>query len=106
MQQIDLQEALRAHRAIRLTLTELALLLGVERRARYGWSRRYPASDRVRGLTASLLYLVFNQPGEVWGQSQRLLDRQAALEEVDLGATPSCSASARAESDEPVAPPA
>ncbi|TVR65509.1 MAG: hypothetical protein EA420_03060 [Candidatus Competibacteraceae bacterium] len=88
-QPLDLQEALRAHRGIDLTFTELALLLGVERRAGYGWSRGYAASDQVRALSASLLYLVFNKPREVWDQYQRLLDRQAALEGVDLGATKS-----------------
>lgn len=105
-QPLDLQEALRAHRGIDLTFTELALLLGVERRAGYGWSRGYPASDQVRALTGSLLYLVFNKPREVWDYYQRVLERQAALEGVDIGAAKSWSAGARAESDEPDTPPA
>jgi len=100
-QPLDLQEALRAQRGIDLTFTELALLLGVERRAGYGWSRGYPASDQVRALTASLLYLVFNKPREVWDQYQRVIDSQAALEGVDLRATKSWSAGARPESDVP-----
>ena len=105
-QPLDLQEALRAHRGIDLTFTELALLLGVERRAGYGWSRGYPASDQVRALTASLLYLVFNQPREAWDQVQRLLDGQAALEGMDLRATKSWSIGTRAEPDAPGAVPA
>jgi hypothetical protein len=105
-QPLDLQEALRAQRGIDLTFTELALLLGVERRAGYGWSRGYPASDQVRALTASLLYLVFNQPRAAWDQYQRLLDAQAALEGVDLATTKSWSAGARTESTEPSAVPA
>lgn len=52
-----------------LTFTDLALLLGVERRSGYGWSRGYPASAQVQALTASLLYLVFNKPREVWERS-------------------------------------
>ena len=105
-QPLDLQEALRAQRGIDLTFTELALLLGVERRAGYGWSRGYPASDQVRALTASLLYLVFNQPRAAWDQYQRLLDAQATLEGVDLATTKSWSAGARTESTEPSAVPA
>ena len=102
-----MQEALRTQRGIDLTFTDLALLLGVERRSGYGWSRGFPASAQVQALTASLLYLVFNKPREVWDQYQYVLDRQAALEGVDLRATPSWSASAQAEeSDEPGAPPA
>lgn len=105
-QPLDLQQALRALRGIDLTFTELALLLGVERRAGYGWSRGYPASDQVRALTASLLYLVFNQPREAWDQYQRLLDSQAALEGVDLATAKSWSASVRAEAGGSEAPPA
>ena len=106
-QPLDLQEALRTQRGIDLTFTDLALLLGVERRSGYGWSRGFPASAQVQALTASLLYLVFNKPREVWDQYQYVLDRQAALEGVDIRATPSWSASAQAEkSDEPGAPPA
>ena len=100
-QPLDLQEALRTQRGIDLTFTELALLLGVERRAGYGWSRGAPASDQVRALTASLLYLVFNKPRAVWDQYQQVIERQAALEGVDLGATQSWSAGTRPESDAP-----
>lgn len=48
-QPLDLQEALRAQRGIDLTFTELALLLGVERRAGMVVAG-HPASDQVRAL--------------------------------------------------------
>ena len=104
-QPLDLQEALRKQRGMDLTFTDLALLLGVERRSGYGWSRGYPASAQVQALTASLLYLVFNKPREVWEQYQDLLARQAALEGVDLRATKSWASNPPAEPAAPGAPP-
>ncbi len=90
-QPLDLQEALRAQRGIDLTFTELALLLGVERRAGYAWSRGYAASEPVQALTASLLYLVLHKSRQDWERYQRLLDHQAMQEGVDLKTTKSWS---------------
>jgi DNA-binding transcriptional regulator YiaG len=92
-QPIDLQEALRTHWGVSLTFSELALRLGVERRSGYAWSRGYPASDQVRALTASLLYVVLNRPRDAWLRYQHLLERQAALEGVDIAKTHSWSTS-------------
>ena len=110
-QPAELQEALRAHRDIYLSYTDLALLMGVERRAGYSWSHGYPASDQAQALTATLLHLVFEKPREAWEGYRNLVERQAELEKTDIGATKSWSAAARGESDEstepaPDAPPA
>lgn len=98
-QPLDLQEALRTQRGVDLTFTELALLLGVERRAGYGWSRGYTASEQVQALTASLLYLVLNKPRQDWECYQNVLDQQAALEGVDLKTTQSWSTGAQRGAD-------
>lgn len=90
-QPIDLQEALRTHLGISLTFSELALWLGVERRSGYAWSRGYPASDQVRALTTSLLYIVLNRPRDAWFRYQYVLERQATLEGVDIENTKSWS---------------
>ena len=98
-QPIDLQEALRTHLGISFTFSELALWMGVERRAGYAWSRGYPASDQVRALTASLLYIVLNKPREAWLRYQNLLQQQAQLEGIDFTKIKSWSSAARGESE-------
>ena len=81
---MDLQEALRTQRGIDLSYTELALLMGVERRAGFGWSRGYPPSEQIRALTTSLLSLLANRSRQDWEQYQHLLNQQAIQEGVDL----------------------
>ena len=49
----------------------------------------------MQALTASLLYLVLNKSRQDWEQYQRLLDRQASLEGVDLQRTHSWSTGAQ-----------
>lgn len=83
-QPIDLQEALRTHLGISMTFSDLALWMGIERRSGYSWARGYPAGDQIRGLTASLLYIVSNKPREAWLHYQTLLEQQAALEGINV----------------------
>lgn len=92
-QPADLQEALRAHLGISLTFSDLAFWMGADRRSGYAWGRGYPASDPVRALTASLLYIVLNKPREAWWCYQTLLEQQAELEKVNFASTRSWATS-------------
>jgi PAS domain-containing protein len=88
----DLQEALRTHRGMDVTFTELALWMGVERRSGYAWAHGNPASDQVQALTRTLLQLLFEKPREAWEQYRELVAQQAQLEQVDLATTKSWTA--------------
>ena len=91
-QPADLQEALRTHRGLDVTFTELALWMGVERRSGYTWAHGNPASDQVQALTRTLLRVLFEKPRETWDQYLDLVAQQARLEQVDLATMKSWTA--------------
>lgn len=95
----ELQEALRTHRGIQVSLSDLALLLGVEGRAGYAWSHGHSASDQVQALTATLLMLVFEKPREAWEFYRLIVERQANLEQIDLTKTQSWNPAQNIEAD-------
>ena len=83
-QPAELIEALRAQRGIEMSYTDLALLMGVERRSGYAWSHGNPASDPVQALVETLLRMLLEKPRAAWDTYRQVVDTQARLEKAPL----------------------
>lgn len=101
---LDLQEALRTQRGIEMTLGEIALLLGIESRNAYSWSYGVGISAQIEALTATLMKVVAQKSRLVWEQYHAIVDRQAALEGVNIWETKSWTPTPDPQDDVPVEP--